>query len=207
MELNGGGIALASISAKPKERPCQVCKEPYVQYNSLQKVCRKFDCQLQFALKFADKSDALRKKAERKELREKKENIKRPKEWRADAQKAFNAYIRYRDRNELCICCDKPMKINSIGGSYDCGHFRTRAAAPQLAFNEDNAFGQRVHCNRFRSGNQKAMEMGIRKRIGDARVDAILNNNAIRIFSIEDYKEIIATFKLKLKELKAKDKS
>lgn len=49
-------------------------------------------------------------KVERAETRRRKEAMKRLPELIAEAQEAFNAYIRARDAGLPCICCGKPFE-------------------------------------------------------------------------------------------------
>ena len=117
-----------------------------------------------------------------------------------EAQFSFNAFIRFRDRNELCICCDKPLGTNELGGNFDCGHFRSRGSAGHLRFNEDNAFGQRKYCNTYGALNFRA---GVIKRIGLDRTLAIENNNATHKWDKAELIAIKELYKRKLKELQS----
>jgi hypothetical protein len=189
--------------AKPiKPKPCKACRKLFTPDKQMQSVCN-WQCAADHTENLRIKREASEAKRVRKETKQKLDAMKTIPQLIAKAQVAFNAYIRWRDRNETCICCGLPYGTNDLGGDFDCGHFRTRGAAGHLRFNEDNAFGQRKYCNQRRSGNQLAMEAGIIKRIGKARVEAVKNNNDTHKWTREELIAIEAKYKLKLKELKA----
>ncbi len=64
-----------------------------------------------------------------------------------EAQKAFNAYIRARDAALPCISCGETNPPDLHGGQWDCGHFKTVGAYPELRFEERNAHKQCKSCN------------------------------------------------------------
>lgn len=146
---------------------------------------------------------AKREKAERKADQVRKQALKTRSDWIADAQVAFNAFIRYRDRNQPCICCGKPLELGSVGGGYDCGHYRSVGSAPQLRFDERNAHGQRKQCNRYGAGRAVDYRIGLIARIGIEAVESLEADNEPRKWSIEELKAIKAHYKNRLKALKA----
>ena len=187
----------------PKPKPCKACKAMFVPVRQMQCVCNNWQCAAIHANNLRIKREASEAKRVRKETKQKLDAMKSIPQLIAKAQVAFNAYIRWRDRNESCICCGLPYGTNALGGDFDCGHFRTRGAAGHLRFNEDNAFGQRKYCNQYQGGNQLAMKAGMIRRIGLARVQAVENNNDTHKWTREELIAIEAKYKQKLKELKA----
>ena len=141
-------------------------------------------------------------KIERQITKERKEAIKTLREWIAEAQVAFNAYIRYRDKDKPCICCGKPLGEGDVGGGYDCGHYRSTGSAPHLRFNENNAHAQRKHCNRWRAGNAVDYRLGLISRIGLASVEELEAQNQVHKFTIDEVKAIKDYYKTKLKNAK-----
>ena len=135
-------------------------------------------------------------KAERKEYRERKAALKTRREWLNDAQRFCNKYVRLRDEDQPCISCG-----STTATSWDAGHYRSVAAAPGLRFNEDNIHKQCVACNQHKSGNAIEYRIGLKARIGEARVEALECFNEVVKWSIEDAKQIMAKYKAKLKEL------
>jgi len=141
-------------------------------------------------------------KIDRQITKQRKEALKTRNDYIKEAQVAFNAYIRERDKNQLCICCGKPLALDAVGGGFDCGHYRSTGSAPHLRFNEDNAHGQRKVCNRYGAGRAVDYRLGLIQRIGLRRVEALEAENTPAKFDIDELKAIKEHYKTKLKELK-----
>lgn len=184
-----------------KQKTCKWCKQKFTPSRP-SKVCCSPDCEFDYGLKVAAKCEHNRALEDRKTIRIRKEAIKTRSQWMKEAQIAFNAYIRERDKEQLCICCNKPLSSGDIGGSYDCGHYRSVGSAPHMRFDERNAHAQRKQCNRYGAGRTVDYRIGLIVRIGKHSVDEIESCNEPRKYSIEDLKAIISTYKAKLKELK-----
>lgn len=128
---------------KPKKKKCIVCKDPYMPFNSLQKCCTKPSCAIATAKKTKEKEDDKHWKERGKALEKKPKLEKR-------TQTAFNAFIRERDFYEPCISCgryDREIDYSGVGGKWDCGHFLTVGAHPELRFTESNGYKQCKSCN------------------------------------------------------------
>lgn len=160
------------------------------------------DAQAEKAKRAAAKRARAAAKVERAETRRRKEAVKRMPDLIAEAQTAFNAYIRARDASKPCICCGKPFEPMKPGGSADAGHFRSRGAAGHLRFNEDNCFSQRKNCNRPGGTTYAAFRAGVVARIGEARVLALEADNAVHKWTHDELRAIRDTYKAKLKEMK-----
>ena len=154
--------------------------------------------------KLAKQREQMVKKIERQIDKERREKLKTRNDYIKEAQVAFNAYIRERDKNQTCICCGKPLGESQLGGGFDCGHYRSTGSAPHLRFNEDNAHGQTKFCNRYRAGNAVDYRLGLIKRIGLERVEALEADNEPAKWSIDELKAIREHYRKKLKELKTK---
>ena len=88
----------------------------------------------------------------------------------AQADLYFNKYIRLRDYGEPCISCDRYFKFDEM----DAGHYRSKAAAPELRYNEDNVHAQCRECNSgFASGNRKKYREKLILKIGIDRVEKL----------------------------------
>ena len=140
-------------------------------------------------------------KVERAETKRRKEALKRIPDYIKEAQFAFNAWVRFRDRGKPCICCGKPLGESSTGGDYDCGHYRSTGSASHLRFNEDNAHAQRKVCNRYGSGRAVDYRLGLINRIGLQRVEALEADNKPHKWNREELTAIKERYKQKLKEL------
>ena len=141
-------------------------------------------------------------KVERAETRRRKEAMKRLPELIAEAQAAFNAFIRARDAGLPCICCGQPFEPMKPGGLVDAGHFRSRSSAGHLRFNEDNCFAQRKNCNRPGGTTYGAFRAGVVARIGEARVAALEHNNAPHKWTREELIAIRDEYRKKLKAMR-----
>jgi hypothetical protein len=141
------------------------------------------------------------KAQERAKVRTRKEAIKTIPQLIREAQFAFNAYIRLRDRAKPCICCGQPLGLAEVGGGYDCGHYRSTGSASHLRFHEDNAHGQRKVCNRYGAGRAVDYRIGLIARIGLERVEALESSNQVAKWTAEGLRAIKAEYRAKLKAL------
>lgn len=181
---------------KPKK--CPVCQKLYIPAKSLQKACT-WQCGVEWGRQKQEKQV-------RKEIREKRETLKRRADWIREAQEACNTYIRARDiaAGYGCIDCGKPFEPNRPGGSIDAGHFLSRSLAPHLRFDERNIHAQRKNCNRPGGTTRAAFKAGVIARYGVEVVEALENDNSAAKWTIPELQAIKATYKQKLKELKQK---
>ena len=142
-------------------------------------------------------------KAERKKDRECKK-VANPPNYLALAQKAFNAFVRERDKDQPCICCGREKtQVNGLRAhGWDAGHYRSRGSAPHLRFNEDNCHRQLVYCNQYKSGNAVDYRLGLIERIGLERVEALEADQTARHYTDDDYIDIAAHYKARLKALR-----
>ncbi|WP_438279689.1 recombination protein NinG [Pseudomonas alabamensis] len=191
--------------ADPKPKKCRApgCGQRFKPTMSTQKVCSvacaiaiSKDSKLQ---KVAAK--AITKQA-RQDLQERREKLKTKGEHLREAQTAFNAYIRERDRlaGYACISSGRPLDWN--GNAVDAGHFRSVGTAPHLRFDENNCHAQSKHDNRYLSGNVAEYRLGLIQRIGLAAVEALEADQAPRRYTIEDLQAIKALYRQKLKDLR-----
>ncbi|WP_060476708.1 recombination protein NinG [Pseudomonas monteilii] len=189
--------------AKPKKCRAPGCGKPFHPTMTTQRVCSPA-CALAMAKdpklqKVAAK--AITKQA-REDLKERRERLKTKGEHLREAQQAFNAYIRERDRlaGYVCISSGRPLDWN--GNAVDAGHYRSTGAAPHLRFDENNCHAQSKHDNRYLSGNVAEYRLGLIQRIGLAAVEALEADQAPRRYTIEDLQAIKALYRQKLRELK-----
>jgi len=123
-----------------------------------------------------------------------KEDLKSLQDYILDAQKVFNKYIRLRDKGKNCISCDKKALKENAGHMYSAGgHYNVR-------FDENNVFSGCEHCNTFLSGNLIPFRENLIKRIGYESFEKLtIDSQITRKFTIEELKQIIETYKQKLK--------
>lgn len=176
---------------KIKSKKCRICKTEYTPFLSTQKVC---GTQCAYLLVKKDKE----KKA-RKDLKEGRERLKTKSDHLNECQKAFNAYIRERDKNEPCISCgtEKPDI------QYCAGHYLTRGGHPELRFSELNVHKQcNKNCNLQLSGNISGYRPRLLEKIGQSKLDWVEGPQQAQNWTVEDIKEMKKYFKERLKEIK-----
>jgi hypothetical protein len=177
----------------PKPRPCPVCASPYTPVRPMQAVCSP-----RCAARKVKKDKATEKAADRIQ----RDRLKPRGKLMAEAQNAFNAYIRARDAGLPCICCGRYSSGESRGGEWDAGHYRSRGAAPHLRFDERNAHAQLKQCNRY-AFDAAAYRLGLIERIGLGAVEALEADQTTRKWTSDDLREIRRIYTAKLKELEA----
>ena len=174
---------------KVYQRKCVQCKEKFTPQNNTQVVCSVF-CSIEF-MKSKKANDW------QKEKKVLKEKLMTKSDYLNICQKVFNTYIRTRDKDNNCISCNKKLV-----GKYDAGHFFSVGAYPNLRFNENNVFGQCVHCNRDKHGNVKEYDLRLQNILSKEDYNQLLNDrNKPALLGIEDVKELIAIYRVKTKEL------
>jgi hypothetical protein len=136
--------------------------------------------------------------------RKKREGLKRIPDLIAEAQKAFNAYIRERDKEQPCICCGRASTavVGLHAHGWDAGHYRSTGSASHLRFSEDNCHRQLVYCNRHGAGRAVDYRVGLVRRIGIERVEALESSNAPHKWERDELIAIKALYVQKLKELR-----
>ncbi len=203
-----------------KKRRCACCKKYFDADSGIIQGAQFFankDHLIEYATSnsksLASKGRQIQQKEERKSTRAKKAALRPRSWWLAEAQKWFNKFIRLRDANEMCISCDRAIEeiegndAWKIGGAWDCGHYLTRGAHPELRFEELNAFKQCKSCNAG-SGKytHKTKTVGeeyrnkLIKRIGIEKVEWIEGPHEPKKYTIDDLKELIVKYKKKCKE-------
>lgn len=138
----------------------------------------------------------------KRERQEGLQKLKRRADYLAETQRAFNAFIRERDRLAGLPCISSGLPLDWSGNNVDAGHYRSRGSAPHLRFHEDNVHAQSKKENRYGSGNAVDYRIGLIARIGLARVEALEANDTPRKWTITELQSIKAHYVLKLKELK-----
>lgn len=175
---------------EPGQRIHPNCIEPYA------------DDQAAKAKRKAEKQARMAAKVERAETRKRKEAIKTRADWLKDAQKAFNAFIRARDQLAGYTCISSGRPLDWTGNNVDAGHYRSTGSAPHLRFDERNCHAQSKMDNRWLAGNAVDYRIGLIARIGIEQVEALEADNESRKYTVDDLKQITATYRAKLKKLR-----
>lgn len=172
-----------------KVKKCRQCKNQFSPSMTTQVVCSP-KCAIEYA-----KED--RNKEFKRETRKLKEKIKSRSDWMREAQTAFNAWIRWRDRDKPCISCGRHHQ-----GQYHAGHYRSVGSTPELRFEPMNCHKQCQPCNTHLSGNTINYRINLIQRIGSESVEWLESNHPAKHYSIDDLKEIRDKFRLMLREAK-----
>ena len=196
---------MLTTTLKPKK--CRHCKSVFMPSRPMQVVCGGM-CGLERA---RIKREAEAKKVDEAQTKVRKQAIETIPQLIKEAQHAFNAFIRERDRGRPCICCGRPLgngngdaaaSDQGTGGLFDCGHYRSTGSASHLRFHEDNAHGQTKYCNRHGAGRAVDYRIGLIARIGQARVEALEADNEVVKWDRETLRQIKTIYRAKLRELK-----
>ncbi len=176
-----------------KQKKCRYCETLFYPIRTTAIVCS-YECANLLA---KEKSDKQKDKEWRQRKAKMKSDLMSLSDWLKIAQTHFNTYIRERDKNKVCISCQKPpLKKNA-------GHFFNANNHYNVRFDEDNVHLQCEHCNTFLSGNLIFYRENLIKKIGIESFEALENKARItRKFSISEVKEIIEIYKAKIKTLK-----
>jgi hypothetical protein len=186
-----------AFTVKAKACTAPGCCREFVPARPMQSVC---------SPRCAKRKVDAAKRAERQSVKARKEKLKRIPDLIREAQTAFNAFIRARDKGKPCICCGRfPEGSALTGGDWDCGHYRSTGSASHLRFHEDNAHRQLKVCNRHGAGRAVDYRIGLIARIGLARVEALEASNEPHKWTREELIAIRDTYRAKLKALKANE--
>lgn len=188
-----------TLTAKPpKPRRCKnpECRQSFQPRNSMQAVCSP-KCGLALAAIQRKRKEAQLAREDRKNTRERRERIKTRSDYLREAQVAFNAWIRERDRDLPCVSCGRHHQ-----GQYHCGHYRTVAGSPALRYEPLNCAKQCAPCNNHKSGDIVNYRIELVRRIGREAVEWLEGPHEPKRYTIEDLKQITAEYRRKVRELK-----
>ncbi len=167
---------------------CIGCEREFIRMRPLQAVC---------SVPCARKAIAKARKAEKTKDKSRREAIKPRSKWLAEAQAAFNAWIRSRDQHLGCISC------GTHSGKQNAGHYLSTGARPELRFDECNVHLQCERCNTYLHGNLIAYRTTLIQRIGMSEVDRLEGPNPLRKYTADDLKWLKAEYKSRLAAMKA----
>ena len=174
---------------KPKKKKCKTCRDPFLPLRPMQIVCSSA-CALVQASKQSAKQAEQKSKRERQEIRERKLECKPLQYWLKRAEKAFNAWVRERDRDNPCMAC----------GTYDspewhASHFVAVGVSSALRFNESNVHKSCAKCNVFLGGNLLNYETRLRAKLGDHVVDHLKTCQRSKKWTREELLDIEKKYK------------
>lgn len=161
------------------------------------------DCATAYAIENRPKGQKIQAKAHKERKKRNRENDHK---WQtARTQAVFNQLIRLLDREQPCISCGRYV----CGHIWDCGHFKTVGAYPQLRFEPLNAFKQGSNCNRpneRRQGNAASVadgfQRGIVERFGHAHLEWLGRYHPPKHYTCAELAELRAVFAAEVALLK-----
>ena len=185
-----------------KHKTCKFCKAKFWPAMPLAVACGPV-CALAIAREKTAKTNKVALIKDKRETKQKLDDMRGKPELVALAQKAFNSFIRARDADKPCISCGKPLQAAKVGGGFDCGHYRSVGSAVHMRFTEDNAAGQCKYCNRHLAGNHVAYRAGLIERIGLRSVELIEADQTLRKYTKEGLIELARYYNAETRKLKA----
>ena len=175
-----------------KQKKCRHCKTLFTPILPMQVVCG-IECAKAVARK-------KREKVEKANDRQRKEELQPIQYWLKRAEKAVNAFVRERDREQPCISCG-----TNDASEWHAGHWKSVGANSALRYDLSNIHRQCDQCNVFKGGNATEYEIRLPARIGQAEVDRLKHAPRLRKWTREECQAIEQEFKLKLKELRERE--
>ena len=182
---------------------CKVCGTKFEPRFFLQKACFVPVCLAEWSKVDREAKADKKHKAKKKALKDNDRKIRL-----SSAQKAFNAFIRNRDRDLPCISCGEFVVKDMPFGQYDCGHYKTVGGFPELRFEELNAHKQCKKCNggsgRFTKKEttvSKEYRINLIKKIGLDKVEWLEIKHEPKKYTCAELKAIELKYKNKLKEM------
>jgi len=167
---------------------CKNCKEKFEPIRFNQKYCLNEECIRVFV-------EEAKAKTWKKTKAKMKADLMTLQDYLKLAQITFNKYIRLRDKGNVCISCQKiPKKENA-------GHFFNANNHWNVRFDERNVHLQCEHCNTYLSGNLIEYQRNLIEKIGLEEYTFLMwEARKTRKFTKEELKEIIDTYKKKIKK-------
>ena len=168
---------------------CKNCKEKFEPKTFLQKYCLKEDCLCVFVADVKEKTWQKTKQKAKQDLMTLSDYLKL-------TQQVFNKFIRLRDKDQLCISCQKPPK------KQNAGHYFSSGGHSNVRFDENNVHLQCEHCNTFLSGNLLNYQIEIEKRIGAEKLIELQSKAHLeKKWTKDELIEIMAFYKKKIKQI------
>jgi hypothetical protein len=168
---------------------CKNCKEKFEPIRFNHKYCLKDECIKAFV-------EEVKLKQWKETKTRMKNDLKTLQDWLKETQTIFNKYVRLRDSGLNCISCNLPPKKKNAG------HYYSSGGHSNIRFDEDNVHLQCEACNTFLSGNLLNYQIGIQKRIGAQKLLELQERaHVTKKWSVDELKEIIQTYKTKIRGL------
>ena len=171
---------------------CRVCEVLFVPARMGQIVC---------SVRCAQRMPVIARntiKAAKKMTRAKLAALKPRSKWMAEAQQAFNAWVRARDAWVGCVSC------GTMTGKTNAGHYRSVGSCPELRFDPLNVHRQCERCNTYLHGNLIAYRHALIRRVGIDSVNAIEGPHPAQKHTVEELRAIRDLYRAKSKAIERK---
>ncbi|WP_462382273.1 recombination protein NinG [Pseudomonas sp. Marseille-QA0892] len=192
------------MTKQPRPKKCRHCKAEYVPVRPMQVACGPV-CAIALVNAKKRKERKALELVERREIKVRKQALKTRGDYVKEAQKAFNEYIRWRDRVAGHPCISSGQPLDWSGNQVDAGHYRSTGSAPHLRFDERNCHAQSKQDNRYLSGNAVDYRIGLIARIGLEAVEALEADQEPRKYTIPELQAITAKYRALVRQLKKED--
>lgn len=181
------------------KRKCRVCKKPAVRITATGKGwCGDAECGTVLAMEALEKKRLAKERTERRQTALRKQSLKPRRKLLAEAQAAFNWYIRERDHALPCISCGRP---NDGRHQRHAGHYKPVGSNPSLRFDEANCHAQCSVCNNHLSGNLVPYRAELIRRLGQPEVDRLEGPQTPQKPTVDELEAIKRTYNAKARAL------
>ena len=174
-----------------RDKKCKACGNSFTPLRQFQTTCN-YKCAIDYA-RLKQKQNLTKQK--NKAVKQLKENdiptLKRL------AQTLVNKYIRQRDNTLPCVSCG----FTGTSRQWHAGHYMPMGSNGSIRYHDDNIHKQCSICNNHLSGNLANYRLELIKRIGLEKVEWLESQKQTKKWSLEELKEIIDSYRLKLKEM------
>jgi len=202
-----------------RRKRCPSCRVMFTPSRASQAVCGEIECAIAHGQSEKGQETARKALADigRRDIKDRKEALKRRSEHLHDAEKAVRDYRRTFELSigSGCISCGESQESIlaaqgwKTGGAFDAGHFLGKGARPELRLVPTNIWLQCKGCNsgsymHARKGHtvSQGFRTGLIARIGLEAVEALEADHEPRKYTIEDLKAITAEYRAKTRELR-----
>lgn len=182
-----------------KDKTCKACKEKFTLSRSMQSVCSPA-CALALVTAKSARQAKVKAVAEKRETKARLEKLKSRAEWAREAQAAFNRWVRLRDAADACISCGRHHQ-----GQYHAGHYLSRGAHPELAYEPLNCHKQCSPCNTHLSGNIALYRGRLIEKIGAEAVAWLEGPHEPKHYTIDDLRELKARYTRMARDLEKRN--
>jgi hypothetical protein len=177
-----------------KDKACSHCAEQFTPARPLQRVC---------SIRCAKRVAEAKHKAEKEDIKQRKEALKRPSEWEQDCLKIVQKIARLRDRHDGCISCHMP---ENYGGAWHGSHFRPAGNNSAVMFNLWNIHKSCAQCNLFKGGNIASYRPRLVEKIGAERVEWLESQTQVVKRNVDYLKRLKAVMGKRLRRLEKRIK-